>query len=98
MGSGCGADLTCVLTGIESHTLVVSVTVFPTPFVAPDTVSVSPVTVPPRVLPNPPTGIGVSCAAGRKSRMNAGGIGWQFPVWDTHQASRRLEDYCVLKM
>lgn len=34
---------------------MVSVTVFPAPFVAPDTVSVSPVTVPPRVLPNPPT-------------------------------------------
>jgi len=37
---------------------VVSVTVLPTPLVAPDTVSVSPVTVPPRVLPNPPTVLG----------------------------------------
>ena len=37
-------------------TFVVSVTVFPTPFVAPPTVSVRPVTVPPRVLPRPETG------------------------------------------
>ena len=39
----------------HGHTLVVSVTVLPTPFVAPPRVSVRPVTVPPRVLPRPLT-------------------------------------------
>lgn len=41
--------------GAGCLTLVVSVTVFPTPFVAPETVSVIPVTVPPSVLPRPLT-------------------------------------------
>lgn len=40
------------------RTLVVSVTVFPTPLVAPESVSVRPVTVPPRVFPSPPTRLG----------------------------------------
>lgn len=50
-------------------------TVLPTPLVAPETVSVRPVTVPPRVLPRPPTGLNVSWRwMGARQTVNISGL------------------------